>query len=196
MCLRSIVSCDTALPIDLLPNIFQRSIIQFALYRHSTISSTTSADKLTFMIFSSHLQLPNETILSHSGIFPAATLVNLQSISFYKCNILTELGSVLLTNSGLISLKSLSVKTCPLVTDEILVLLLSAQHNLESLTLKKLDKVEGRCLLSLSSSSRSLKELHLKKLKSLQPKFLVDAVQQISFPSLTLLDVGNGVTYR
>ena len=196
LCLRSIASCDAALPIDLLPNVFQCSIIQFALNRHSTISFTTSADNRMFILFSSQLQLPNETMWSNSFIFPAATLVHLQSISFYQCNLLTELGSVLLANSGLTSLKSLSVRTCPLVTDEILVSLLSVQHNLESLTLKKLIKIDGRCLRSLSSCSHSLKELHLRKLRGLQPKILVDTLRKISFPALTLLDIGNGPTYR
>ena len=151
LCLRSIVSCDTALPIDLLPTVFQSAVIQFALNRHSAISSTISATCLInqsrvynfrrllsrfssnnqkFIIFSSQLHLPNETMWSDSFIFPAATLVNLQSLSFYKCDSLTKLSSALLAKSGLNSLKSLSVRSCPLVTDEILAILLSAQRNL------------------------------------------------------------------
>lgn len=195
-CLRNIASCDTALPIDSLPHVFQAVIIQYALNHHTSISFAISADNRMFISLSSILQLPNETVWTTSFLFPATSLLQLQSISFYRCNLLTEFGSILLANSGLTSLKSLSIKTCPLVTDEALVSLFSVQHNLESLTIKKLIKITGRCLRSLSSCSRCLKEIHLKKLRGLKPKFLIDTFRSLSFPSLALLDIGITSKYK
>lgn len=196
LCLRNIIACSTALSIDHIPQVFRSLIIQYALNQHSSISFATSKDDRMFIFLSSSLNLPNETILVKSFIFPAATLTHLQSISFYKSNLLTEIGSILLANSGLTSLKFLSIRTCPLVTDESLASILSVQHVLESLTLKKLNKIDGRCLRSLSSCSPFLKELRLGKLRSLRSKFLLDAFHKLSFPALAVLDVRNGPMLR